>query len=98
LASYTLTQEILTALNNRIKVGGIFCDLHKAFDCVNHDILLSKMEFYGILGKANNLIKPYLQDRYQRVQIQIDSINYCSKWELITDGVPIHHISLTNDT
>ena len=88
LASYTLTQEILTALNNKIKVGGIFCDLHKAFDCVNHDILLSKMEFYGIIGKANNLIKSYLQNRYQRVQIKKDSLNYCSDWELITDGVP----------
>jgi hypothetical protein len=56
LASYTLTQEILTALNNKINVGGIFCHLHKAVDCVNHDILLSKMEFYGIIGKANNQI------------------------------------------
>ena len=45
------------------------------------------MEFYGILGKANNLIKSYLQNRYQRVQIKKDSINYCSEWELITDGV-----------
>jgi len=46
---FTLTHEILTALNNKITVG-IFCDLHKAFDCVNHGILLSKMEFYGIVG------------------------------------------------
>jgi hypothetical protein len=65
-----LTQEILTALNNKIKVGGIFCDLHKDFDCVNQDILLSKMEFFGIIGKANNLIKSYLQNRCQRVQIK----------------------------
>jgi hypothetical protein len=83
-----LTQEILTALNNKIKVSGIFCDLHKAFDCVNHVILLSKMEFYGIIGKANKLIKSCLQNRYQRVQIKKDSINYCSDWELITDEVP----------
>ena len=46
------------------------------------------MEFYGILGKANNLIKSYLQNRYQRVQINKDSKNYCSEWEQITDGVP----------
>jgi hypothetical protein len=83
-----LTQEILTALNNKLKVGGIFCDLHKAFDCVNHNILLSKLEFYGILGKANILIKSYLQNRYQRVQIKKDTINYCSEWKLITVGVP----------
>jgi hypothetical protein len=61
IASYNLTINILTALNNKLLVGGIFCELHKAFDCVNCDILLSKMEFYGISGKANNLIKPYLK-------------------------------------
>ena len=88
MAAYTLTQEILAALNNKLKVGGIFCDLHKAFDCVNHNILLLKLEFYGILGKTNTLIKSYLQNRYQRVQIKKDTINYYSEWKLITDRVP----------
>jgi hypothetical protein len=67
-----LTINILTALNNKLLVGGIFCDLHKAFDCVNHDVLLSKMEFYGISGKANNLIKSYLQGRCQRTLVDYD--------------------------
>ena len=88
IASYKLTKNILTALNNKLLVGGIFCDPHKAFDCVNYDILLSKMEFYGIFGKVNNLIKSYLQDRYQRVLVDFDSKKYCSKWESVTDGVP----------
>ena len=65
LASYTLIQEVLTALNNKTKVGGIFCDLQKAFDCVNHNILLSKMKFYGTSGKTNKLIRSYLGNRYQ---------------------------------
>ena len=77
----------MTVLNNKLLVGGIFCDLHKAFDCVIYDILLSKMKFYDISGKANNVIKSYLQDRYQRVLIDFDSKKYYSKWEFVTDGV-----------
>ena len=56
-ASFNLVNNILDALNNYMRVGGIFCDLTKAFDYVNHNALLPKLEFYGITGRANNLIK-----------------------------------------
>jgi hypothetical protein len=70
-------------------VGGIFCDLTKAFDYANHNILLSKLEFYGITGRANNLIKSYLNDRYQRVLINNKySKNSFSEWEKVKQGVP----------
>ena len=78
----------LSALNNKLLVGSVLCDLQKASDCVNYDILLSKMEFYGITGKANNLIKSYLQDRFQRVLVDHDSRRHTSDWEPVKQGVP----------
>ena len=57
LASCYFINNILFGLNNKLLVGGVFCDLQKALDYVNYNILLSKMEFFGITGKATNLIK-----------------------------------------
>jgi hypothetical protein len=68
-------------------VGGIFCDLHKAFDNINHAILLEKMKFYGVSGKFYNLIKSYLGGRYQKVVISHNKVNE-STWEKIRQGVP----------
>jgi hypothetical protein len=57
-------------------VGGIFCDLAKAFDCVNHDIL-SKLSFYGIKTKVGQWFKSYLNCRKQIVEIKSSNSN-CS--------------------
>ena len=62
-ASYILLNEILTTLNNKQMVGGIFYYLHKAFDCVNHAVLLEKMKFYIVSGKFYNLVKSYFDGR-----------------------------------
>jgi hypothetical protein len=79
--------EALMALNNKTTVGGIFFDLEKAIDCLNHEILMSKPQFYGITGKARSWLETYFTNRYQRVQLSDESTNP-STWEKITDGVP----------
>jgi len=63
-AAFSLFNTILSSLDKKKIVGGLFLDLQKAFDCVNHDIPLSKLNFYVISGKANKLLKPYIKDRY----------------------------------
>ena len=70
--------------------GSIFCGLEKAFDSVNHDILLSKLPYYGIIGKAKLLLESYLLNRYQRVLITDSYLNSntVSKWTKIKYGMP----------
>jgi hypothetical protein len=69
-ATYELSNEIIDALDTKLLAGGVFCDLAKVFTCVNHDNFLLKLNWHGITGKANNWIKSYLMDRYQRVEIK----------------------------
>jgi hypothetical protein len=87
---FILINKILIAMNNKSRAAGIFCDIKKAFDCANHNILLAKMEFYGITGKEKTLYTQYLKDRYQRVFINCKiSHNFItSKWSQIHHGVP----------
>jgi len=87
-AAFTLINSIVTAMNNNQMEGGIFCDLQKVFDCVNHKILLQKQEFYGVKGKFKTLIASYLTGRYQRVTLNnITNNNNSSKWELLKCSV-----------
>jgi hypothetical protein len=76
-------------MNNNLKIGGIFCDLQKAFGCVDHNILMKKLEFYGIEGKFKTLIISYLTNRHQKVALNNNTdINSSSKWEMTKSGVP----------
>jgi hypothetical protein len=74
-------------MNNNLKIGVIFCELEKAFRCVNHEILLNKLELYSIQSKFKTLIESYLTGRYQKVTLNTTSSS-SSKWELTKNGVP----------
>ena len=82
--------ELLLVLNNKLTVGGTFCDLGKAFDCINHVILLSKCEFFGFKDTPNALLRSYLIGRYQRVLIDNSCSNNStiSEWSKIKHGIP----------
>jgi hypothetical protein len=47
-AAYTLISGILEAWNSKSQFVGMFCDLAKAFGCMNHDILIEKLKYYGV--------------------------------------------------
>jgi hypothetical protein len=47
-ATFSLVNSILEAMNQNLMIGGNFCDLHKAFDSVNHEIIFEKVKFCGI--------------------------------------------------
>ena len=61
-----------------------YLDLSKAFDCINHKILTTKLKHYGIRDVALNLLSNYLLDRYQYVQID-DTV---SQMRPLIRGVP----------
>ena len=64
-AVMSITEKIKKSLNNNEIAIGVFVDHQKAFDTVNHGILLRKLEHYGIRGIANEWFKSYLNDRKQ---------------------------------
>ena len=73
-----------THLNKGKKIGAIFMDLSKAFDTIDHNLLLAKMNAYGFSTKSLSFIKSYLTNRFQRCKI---SSSY-SDWRKVKCGVP----------
>ena len=83
-ALVSLTEAVRNTLDNKRLGCGIFIDLQKAFDTVNHRILLSKLEHYGVRGCALEWFRSYLSDRKQYVSVNGSDSDLLS----ITCGVP----------
>lgn len=75
--------EIYNGINNNKKCAGLYLDIRKAYDTVNHDILLGKLQDSGVRGVCNNWFKSFLSNRSQQVRIG-DSL---SELKLIDTGV-----------
>ena len=79
-----ITETVRRALDDGEIAGGVFVDLQKAFNTVNHEILIAKLQHYGIRGKALDWFTSYLTDRSQYVSI----LGFDSKTRSIGHGVP----------
>ena len=79
-----LMDRVISALNDKLLPISIFMDLSKAFDTLDHDILLGKMRYYGINGTSLDWFRSYLSNRKQYVEIN----NERSSCLDIKTGVP----------
>ena len=79
-----LHSNLIKAIENYEKPSCIFLDFAKAFDTVNHNILLTKLEYYGIRGTALSWFKSYLIESTQTTKIDCSYSNYST----INCGIP----------
>ena len=84
LAALNVVDTIVNHMDNGNTPFAVYLDLSKAFDTLNHSILLDKLKFYGFRGTSINLIKHYLSNRKQCVEIDRLRSSYIN----ISTGVP----------
>ena len=72
------------SLDNGGMFAAILMDLSKAFDTINHELLIAKLHAYGFEMSALSIVSDYLSDRWQRVKID----SSFSSWSQLMSGVP----------
>ena len=71
------------ATDNDKAFGALLTDLSRAFDCLNHDLLIAKLHTYGIDIDSLNVLQDYLSTREQRTKVD----SFYSSWEAILSRV-----------
>ena len=84
MALLLVSDTIYNAIENGDFVLGVYLDFSKAFDTVNHSILLAKLNYYGIRGIAWEWVKSYLNNRTQYISYE----NIVSDKKYVSCGVP----------
>lgn len=87
-AAHQITDTILTCIDDKYKTAGIFCDLTKAFDVIENSLLLAKLNKYGIKNKVHQLLKSFLSNRKQTVEVTISGQKVRSEPGDVTVGIP----------
>jgi len=83
-ALISMTEQWRKSLDKKGFAGAVLMDLSKAFDCMNHELLLAKLNAYGLDKRSLMLINSYLTNRWQRVKVNTSF----SKWTELLLGVP----------
>ena len=76
LAAVKLVDHINYIIDRKCTPGNIYIDLSKAFDTLNFDILLYKLQYYGIRDIALKLLKSYISNRKQFVKYNVNSSGF----------------------
>ena len=71
-------------LDKKGYAGEVLMDLSKAFDCINHELLIAKLDAYGLTDKALRMISSYISERWQRTKVN----GTFSNWSELLVGVP----------
>jgi hypothetical protein len=87
-ATAAYVQDVLQALNRHEDTLGVFYDFSRAFDTIDHELLLSKLKSLGIRGIAGAWIKSYLTDRSQVVSIVNNGSEAKSTVSSLNIGIP----------
>jgi len=84
LATLEFIDRVIVEMDNNETPLSLFLDLSKAFDTIDHEILIDKLNYYGIKNNALDLMKSYLSNRYQYVSFKGTTSETLS----VTKGVP----------